>query len=116
MVARRRTYMLVAVAVAAAATSACHSAASGEADSPTSCATYNTGKINGHRYIANSDALSALLLSHSINPAANHHYEQSAGSSIMNISVASQEVDRYCASNPDSTIDKGVRWSNFNTQ
>nr|QGW61089.1 hypothetical protein ICEMyc226_00057 [Mycolicibacterium sp.] len=105
----------VFVVGAAALTSACHST-SASSDSAMSCATYNKGTTTGDGDVANTNALSALLLAHSINPAADNHYVPTAGSSILNVSEASAEVDKYCASNPDSTIDKGVNWSNFKTK
>lgn len=111
---RARTVFAVML-VAAPLVSACHST-SASPDSAMSCTTYNKGNTNGDGSIANSHALSALLLAHSINPAANHHYEPSAGSSIMNVSEAATEVDQYCANNPESTIDKGVNWSNFSSK
>ncbi len=81
-----------------------------------SCSTYNTGNANGNGYMKNTNAESDLLLAHGINPGGNHHYDSAAGSYMMNVSVASEEIAAYCANHPDSTIDKGVNWSNFKKQ
>ncbi|TDO10451.1 hypothetical protein EV580_4739 [Mycobacterium sp. BK086] len=75
---------------------------------------YNSVKTNPSQYVANTNAVSDLLSAHGIDPAGSHHYSASAGSYIMNVTVASNEVDSYCAENPGSTVEKGVTWSNFN--
>ncbi|AGB22168.1 hypothetical protein Mycsm_01779 [Mycobacterium sp. JS623] len=81
-----------------------------------SCSTYNTVNTNAAQYAANTSAVSDLLTAHGINPGANHHYNAAAGDYVMNVTVASDEVTAHCASNPGSTIDQGVVWSNFKTQ
>ncbi len=79
-----------------------------------SCSTYNSVRTNPSQYVANTNAVSDLLSAHGIDPAGSHHYNAAAGSYIMNVTVASNEVDSYCAENPGSTVGKGVTWSNFN--
>lgn len=109
-------YRMSAALAAVVIATACHSNSTAGADKSMDGATYNNGNRSGDGYFANSQALSALLLAHSVNPAASHHYDAAAGSAIMNVSVATKEVDRYCASNPRSTIAEGVDWSDFKTQ
>lgn len=77
------------------------------------CSTYNTVNSNAEQYVADTNAVSDLLLAHGINPGGNHHYSASAGDNVMNVTVASDEVTQYCQTNPGSTIDKGIEWSNF---
>ena len=78
-----------------------------------SCSTYNTVNTNPQQDFQNTSAVSDLLRAHGINPAGNHHYDSAAGSYMMNVSVASEEVTAYCANNPNSSIDSGIAWSNF---
>ncbi len=78
-----------------------------------SCATYNSVNSNASQYVANTNAVSDLLSAHGVNPGGDHHYNAAAGDSVMNVTVASEEVDSFCAANPNSTIDEGVDWSNF---
>ncbi|BCZ21356.1 hypothetical protein MTY59_12110 [Mycobacterium senriense] len=80
-----------------------------------SCSTYNSVNTNPAQYTENTRAVSDLLLGHGVNPGGNHHYDAAAGDHVMNVTVASDEVTHYCASNPGSTIDRGVAWSNFKT-
>jgi hypothetical protein len=108
---RPNASVVVAAALAAAVAGCSHGAiASGSA---MSCSTYNTVNSNPDQYTANTQAVSDLLMAHGINPAGNHHYNAAGGDYVMNVTVASDEVTNYCASNPGSTIDNGVQWSNF---
>jgi hypothetical protein len=104
----------VALAFAAAVcVVACGHSARADSGSSMDCSTYNKGNTSGDQYTANSNAMFALLSAHGVNPAGNHHYNAAAGDYVMNISEATFEIDSYCAAHPDSTIDKGVQWSNF---
>jgi len=116
MLIRTGAHKIFAALAAVVVSVACHSNGTTSADKSMDCATYNNGTHSGEGYFANSKAVSALLSAHSVDPAANHHYDPAAGSSMLNVSVAAKEVARYCARNPSSTIDKGVDWSDFKTQ
>lgn len=81
-----------------------------------SCSTYNTVNTDAAQYTANTNAVTDLLTAHGISPGGNHHFSAASGDYVMNVTVASGEVTNYCARNSDSTIDKGVVWSNFKAQ
>lgn len=81
-----------------------------------SCSTYNTVETKAEQYIPNTNAVSDLLFARGINAGGNHHYNAAAGDYVLNVTVASEQVTSYCASHPESTIDKGVVWSAFKTQ
>lgn len=107
----------IVLAISMAATIAgCGSSADSSIGSPMGCSTYNTVKTNAEQYTANTYAVSDLLSAHGINPGGNHHYNAAAGDYVMNVTVASNEVTSYCANNPGSTINEGVKWSNFKTR
>lgn len=111
-----RTASAIGAIAVSAAVAGCGHGAIGSAASSISCSTYNTVNTNAAQYTANTQAVSDLLISRGINPGGNHHYNFAAGDYVMNVTVASDEVTNYCASNPGSTIDNGVEWSNFKTQ
>jgi hypothetical protein len=90
-----------------------NSGTAGNAASSMNCSIYNTVNNNAGQYVANTNAVSALLLAHGINPGGSRHYSASAGDNVKNVTVASDEVTQYCRTNPNSTIDTGIDWSNF---
>ncbi|MEB3052347.1 hypothetical protein KV112_21885 [Mycolicibacter sp. MYC123] len=100
-----------AVFAVAALTAGCGQGGGGE--SGLSCTTFSSVNKNPEQYVANTNAVSALLVAHGVTPSAGHHYNAAAGDHIMNVTVATQEVTAYCKANPSSTIDKGITWSNF---
>ena len=112
MYTRYTAYVALSIAVVASI-AGCGDGGTG---SSMSCSTYNSVKTDAEQDFANTNAVAALLTAHGVNAGGNHHYNTAAGDYIMNVTVASDEVTSYCASNPGSTIDKGLVWSNFKPQ
>lgn len=111
--ANRLSVLIVAMLLFAGAASCSSSTAAPSPLSATmSCSEYS-GLTSGDGYIKQTDAVFDMLRVHGIDPAAPHHYVASAGSTTMNITVASEQINTYCPTHPQSAISDGVNWTDF---